>query len=153
MGGVRGQGTVEGAVVLPSVMLVFALLLQPVCLSYTRSVMRSAAAECARAAATAYGADTSACKDYALRRLRAVPEVPLFHVGGTEDWQVSISRGDAQVQVSIEGHARPLPLMGALAALASRSDATGVLLSVDLTEKTRPSWVGGSYADWQGIWG
>lgn len=139
--------------VLPSVMLVFALLLQPVCLSYTRSVMRTAAAECARAAATAYDKDLSACKSYALRRLRAVPEVPLFHVGGTGDWTIAIDRSDSHVHVSIAGHARPLPLMGALAALASSSDSSGVVLKVELSENTRPSWVGGSYADWQSIWG
>lgn len=148
-----GQGTVEAAVVLPSVMLVFALLLQPVCLSYTRSVMREAAAECARAAATAYSGDTTACRAFALRRLSAVPEVPLFHVGGESDWQVQIDRSNAQVSVRITGHARPLPLMGALAALASQSDGTGVVLDVNVSENTRPSWLGGDYASWQTIWG
>lgn len=149
----RGQGTVEAAVVLPSVMLLFALLLQPVCLSYTRAIMRGAAGECARAAATAYGSDMAACRAYALRRLEAVPEVPLFHVGGARDWKVDISRSDGHVEVSIQGHARPLPIMGALAALASMSDGQGVVLRVSLSEDTRPSWVGGSYSDWQSMWG
>ena len=69
-----GQGTVEAAVVLPSVMLVLALLLQPVCLSYTRTVMRAAAGECARAAATAYGGNMAACERAgALRRCPRFP--------------------------------------------------------------------------------
>ena len=40
-----GQGTVEAAVTIPAVMLVLALLMQPVCLSYTRMVMRGAAGD------------------------------------------------------------------------------------------------------------
>lgn len=149
----QGQSTVEAAVVLPSVMLVFALLLQPVCLSYTRAVMRGAAGECARAASTAYGSDLASCKSYALRRLEAVPEVPLFHVGGQGDWSVQIDRGEGQVSVQITGHARPLPLLGALGALASMRDGQGVVLRVSLTEQTRPGWVGGDYSAWQSMWG
>lgn len=147
-----GQATVEAAVVLPSLMLVLALLMQPVCLSYTRAIMRATAAECARAAATAYGGDTSGCREYALRRLEAVPDVALFHVGGREDWDVSIDRSDSHVNVSIAGHARPLPLMGAIASLLSMSDGTGVVLRVTLSESTRASWVGGDYGSWQDIW-
>ena len=139
--------------ILPATMLVFALLLQPVCLSYTRAVMREAAAESARAAATAYGGDVEACRAFALRRLAAVPEVPLFHVGGNADWDVRIDRTDAHVTVRVTGHARPLPLMGALASLASHCDGTGVLLDVSVSEDTRPSWLGGDYASWQKIWG
>lgn len=148
-----GQATVEAAVLLPTLMLLFALLLQPVCLSYTRAIMRGAAGECARAAATAYGGDISSCESYALRRLKAVPEVPLFHVGGQSDWNVQINRSDSHVDVSIVGHARPLPLMGAVAALMSESDGTGVVLRVSLSEDTRASWVGGDYGTWQKIWG
>ena len=148
-----GQGTVEAAVVLPSVMLVLALLLQPVCLSYTRTVMRAAAGECARAAATAHGGNMAACESFARRRLEAVPEVPLFHVGGPSDWQVELAASDGHVDVTIRGHARPLPLMGALAALATMSDGQGIVLQVSLSEDLRPSWVGGDYDAWQQIWG
>lgn len=139
--------------ILPSTMLVFALLLQPVCLSYTKAVMRDAAGECARAALTAYGGDMAACRSYALRRLEAVPEVPLFHVGGSGDWVIDISSSGGHVDVSITGHARPLPLMGAVAALLAQSDGTGVVLHVSLSENMRPSWVGGDYGDWQSMWG
>ena len=149
----RGQSTVEAAVVLPSVMLVFALLLQPACLSYTRSVMRGAAGECARAAATAYGSDLGSCKAFALRRLAAVPEVPLFHVGGQSDWSIRIDRGEKQVSVQISGHARPLPLLGALSGLVSMRDGKGVVLRVSLSEQMRPDWVGGDYGAWQSMWG
>ncbi|MDO4404757.1 MAG: pilus assembly protein [Atopobiaceae bacterium] len=139
--------------ILPSVMLLLALLLQPVCLSYTRAIMRGAAGECARAAVTAYGGDTSACEAYALRRLRAVPQIPLFHVGGEGDWQLDISRSSSHVSVTITGHARPLPLMGAMASLLSKCDDVGVVLRVSVDEDTRASWVGGDYSGWQSIWG
>lgn len=151
--GQRGQATVEAAVVLPSVMLVLALLLQPVCLSYTRAVMWSAAGECARAAATAYGGNMAACEAFARRRLEAVPDVPLFHVGGSGDWDVRVAGSDGHADVTIRGHARPLPLMGALASLASMSDGQGIVLEVSLSEDMRPSWVGGDYDAWQSIWG
>ena len=150
---VRGQGTVEAAVTIPAVMLVLTLLIQPVCLSYTRMVMRGAAGECARAAATAYGGDVTGCKEFALRRLKAVPEVPLFHVGGTGDWSIVVNRSDTHVEVSIQGHARPLPLMGAVAALMRMSDGTGVVLRVSLSVDTRADWVGGDYGTWQKVWG
>ena len=149
----RGQGTVEAAVTMPAVMLVLALLMQPVCLSYTRMVMRGAAGECARAAATAYAGNTNGGEEFALRRLKAVPEVPLFHVGGTSDWSIAVNRSDAHVEVTIQGHARPLPLMGAVAALMRMSDGTGVVLRVSLSVDTRADWVGGDYGTWQKVWG
>jgi len=148
----RGQATVEAAVLLPSVMLVLALLMQPVCLSYTRAIMRATAGECARVAATAYAGDTSPCREFALRRLRAVPDVPLFHVGGQDDWEILIQRSDSSVGVTITGHARPLPLLGAVASLMSMSDGAGIVLRVSLQESTRASWVGGDYGAWQSIW-
>ena len=115
--------------------------------------MRAAAGEAARAAATAYGGDTAACVACAKRRLRAVPEAPLFHVGGEGDWSVAIDRTDAHVNVHIEGHARPLPLMGMLASMAWRRDGTGLVLEVSLSEDVRPSWLKGDYGAWQTIWG
>lgn len=142
----------EAAVLLPTLMLLLALLAQPVCLSYTRAVMRTAAGECARAAATAYADDLEACRHYALRRLRAVPNVPLFHVGGEQDWDVRVTRSGSVVEVSIAGHARPLPLMGTLAALAGAHDGKGVVLRVSLAQDMRPSWLGGDYGAWQTIW-
>ena len=82
-----------------------------------------------------------------------MPEVPLFHVGGQNDWSVAIDRSDAHVEVTIEGHARPLPLMGAAAALMRMSDGRGVVLRVSLSVDTRAEWVGGDYGSWQKMWG
>ena len=151
--GEAGQATVEAAAILPVLMLVFAIILQPVCLCYTRAVMRAAAAEAARAATTAYGGDTAECEACVRRRLGAVPEVPLFHVGGSRDWEVTIARTDHQVDVTIAGHARPLPIMGAIAGAAFERDGSGIVLRVSLSMRGRPSWLGGDYSDWQSVWG
>ena len=147
-----GQATVEAAVLLPSLMLVLAILLEPACLGYSLVVMRSTAAETARVALTNHGSDLDGCKAFALRRLAAVPDVPLFHVGGEEGWEVSVSSSGGRVEVGLRGHARPLPLLGAAMALAGRSDGRGVVLEARASEGLRPSWLGGSYASWQTIW-
>lgn len=139
---------------LPTVMFVLGLLLQPVCLLYTRSVMRATAGECARVLVTARDANDEAdCRDFALRRLAAVPEVSIFHVGGRSDWEVSFERSDGQVTVRIAGHLRPLPLLGISAEALGMRDGVGVRLEVSVTEGMRPDWVEGGYDAWQGVWG
>lgn len=148
-----GQGTVEAALLLPVVMVVLALLAQPACLLYTRAVMWEAAGEAARVASTA--GDMDVCEDYARRRLRAVPEVSPFHVGGTEDWQVSASRSSdgRDVEVAIAGHARPLPLLGNLLGVMAEHDGSGIVLRARVRERIRPDWLEGSYATWMEMWG
>jgi hypothetical protein len=144
---------VEAAVLLPALMLVLALLLEPACLLYTRAVMLSAASETARAILTDYDGELEDCREFALRRLAAVPEVPLLHVGGRADWEVSPSLDGGRASVQIRGHARPLPLMGAMGALAGMCDGEGVVLSVRVEEDLRPGWLGGTYEEWQEMWG
>lgn len=152
--GERGQASVEAALLLPVLMVCLALLVQPMCLLYTRSVMQSAAAEGCRLLATAYGADgDSSCDQYVRRRLAAVPEAGVFHEG---DWQVDLE-GDAsseEVRVRIVGHARPLPLIGVVASMLGPTDAQGnVELKVDVARAARPDWVEGGYGDWTLVWG
>lgn len=148
-----GQASVEAALLLPTVLLVLAVLLQPACLLYTRFVMTAAAAEAVRVQATAVS-DTDV-DAFVRRRLAAVPEVFCFHVGGAGDWQVSVSGPDDKGVVSVEvvGHARPLPLIGSVTAALSETDGTGVVLRVSVDRATRTSWEEGSYEDWVGIWG
>ena len=139
---------------LPSVLVVIALLVQPVCMFWTRTVMRGAAAETARLAATAAGPDAlDACERFARARLRAVPEASLFHVGGASDWQVSVAgAGTDVVEVAITGHARPLPLMSAIASAFGACDAEGVVLTESVRVRARPDWLEGGYGDWIGMW-
>lgn len=148
-----GQSTVEAAVVLPTLLLLLAMLVQPVCIAYTETVMRGAAAEGARLLATSPSEER--CRAFVLRRLGAVPETSLFHVGGSGDWQIDLTRSDGGGSTSVEvsGHVRPLPFFGALARAWGERDEQGVLLKVCVTERLRPSWLEGSYADWVGVWG
>lgn len=149
-----GQASVEAALLLPVLMVCLALLVQPMCLLYTRCVMQSAAAEGCRLLATATGdTDDAACEQYVHRRLSAVPQVDVFLAG---DWQVEL-QGNAEsdeVGVQIVGHARPLPLVGVVAALLGPVDQAGnVELKVSVTRCARPGWVEGGYSDWTSIWG
>jgi hypothetical protein len=138
-------------------MLLVALLVEPACLLYTRGVMQAAAAQTARVLATRVegaGGTEEACRRFCLRRLEAVPEVSLFHVGGAEDWQVSLTgaEGSSQVSVEISGHARPLPVLGVVAGAFGESDGEGVVLRVRVSERVRPEWLEGGYGDWVDMW-
>ena len=152
--GESGQSTVEAALLLPTVMVVLALLLQPACLLYTRSVMGAAAVEGARVMATGVGGEQG-CEAYVLRRLEAVPSLSVFHAGGSEDWEVHASHSEDGDRVSVEvvGHVKPLPLFGAVVSALGTSEEEGVVLRVRVEEDVRSSWVGGDYGDWVGIWG
>lgn len=152
-----GQSTVEAALLLPSVLLCLALLVQPACLLYTRGVMQAAAAETCRVAATrpvlAGSADAS-YRAYALRRLSAVPDVGVFHSGGDDGWEVEISGSSAQgwVRVRIETSVEPLPFLGVLAYAGGLVEDGAIRLSVEVETATRPSWVEGDYREWLQLW-
>ena len=148
-----GQATVEAAVLLPTVMVVLALLLQPAMLLYTHAVMSGAAAEGARLATTATQDEVdSLVGAYVRRRLRAVPDVACFHEGGPDAWDVDVEQSEGRVCVAIGGHASPLPLVGVTAGLVGQMDEEGVLLSAMAERRMRAEWVGGDYDDWIATW-
>lgn len=154
----EGQATVEAAFILPVLLLCLGLLLQPACLLYTRAVMQAAAAEGCEVMAVrpaSVGTSDLANRAYVLRRLKAVPEVPLFHQGGSQGWHIEMEGGGASgtARVRIETTARPLPLLGLLPALLGQLDGEGnVRLSVEVEVATRPEWVEGSYESWSSAW-
>ena len=82
-----GQASVEAALLFPVILIIIALLVEPVCILYTKTVMDGACAEGLRVATTS--SDTELIESYIKRRLKAVPEIPLFHKGGDEDWNIS----------------------------------------------------------------
>ena len=147
----RGQASVEAAFLLPVLMLVLGMLLQPACLLYTRMVMAQAAAETARVLVTSPGAQDAA-RTFCLNRLSAVPEMSLFHVGSQDDWEIVLMENAGEVSVSIRGHARPLPVFGALSSLVLQHDGQGIVLSVTYAQRLRPSWLGGDADGWAHIW-
>ncbi len=151
--GRSGQASVEAALLVPVVLTLVALLVQPACVLYTRAVMASTAAELTRLAATSRGGEGDV-RAYALRRLAAVPDLPVFHEGGAGAWEVAVTGpGDeGRVTASVEGSVRPLPLLGAIVAALGASGGGVVELRVEVTREVRASWIGGEYAEWIGVW-
>ena len=152
--GGSGQASVEAALLVPVVLTLLALLVQPACVLYTRSVMASTAAELTRLAATSLGTEGD-LRSYALRRLAAVPNVPVFHEGGPGAWEVEVEGpgDDGRVTASVGGSVRPLPLFGAVV-LALGTSAGGVVeLEAEVTREVRADWIGGDYAEGIGVWG
>lgn len=149
----EGQATVEAAILLPVVMVVLALLLQPAMLLYTRVVMSGAAAEGARLATTASHDEVESLVDgYVRRRLRAVPDAACFHEGGSDAWDISVTQDGSRVCVVIGGHARPLPLVGVTAGLVGQMEGGRVCLSTKVERDMCAEWVGGDYDDWVEVW-
>ncbi len=144
-----GQSSVEAALLLPSLLVVVALLVQPACLLYTRCVMTSAANEAVRMLATTTNEDEVTA--FVKRRLAAVPEASVFHSGGADDWVVEVEQGDEAI-VAVTGHVKPLPLMGFITATLGTTDDLGVLLSVTAKGMSHQDWVEGSYDDWTDLW-
>ncbi len=153
------QATVEAAFLIPCLLTLMLLALQPVCLLYTVAVMESAAAETARVAATRAGGGEEGdggCEAFAMRRLAAVPDVGIFHAGGPQAWDVSVEGGQAmaEVHVTVAGSVEPLPVLGAFVPAFGDVDAHGnVVLEVDVSRPSRPGWVEGGYDAWSSIWG
>lgn len=152
--GRAGQATVEAALLLPAVLTLLALLLQPACLLYTRAVMTATAYELARVVVTSRSSEAD-LEAFAKRRLAAVPEVPLFHEGGEGAWEIDVEGPSAEgrVAVRIEGRVRPLPLLGALLSAFGEMDGGDVVVRAEAEEALRAEWIGGSYGDWMGMWG
>ena len=92
------------------------------------------------------------CRSDVQRRRSAIPEIPLFHVGGRDDWNIELQKDDQEVHVKITGHMHPLPPVGWLLSLAGKNDGQGYVVSTRIQEKIRPKWLGGSYAEWIHMW-
>ena len=144
----RAQATVEAAFLLPTFLALVALAVQPVCVLYTRSVMESAASQTARLMTTWDEEDLDACRAFALRRLGAVPDVSIFHIG------LAPASSGGSVRVRIEGRLRLLPVIGVFASAMGEADGTGSMSLVsEVAYDARPAWVEGDYESWIERWG
>lgn len=140
---------------IPVFLTLLLLALQPICLLYTRSVMESTAAETVRLMTTADNASEEGCRAFALRRLAAVPDLSIFHAGGSAAWDIDLgfSAGDGTSRVSIAGYATPLPVLGAFAGAVGATNARGdVELSVEVAYEGHPTWLEGDYDTWIARW-
>ena len=148
----QGQSTVEAAALLPIIFMLCALLLQPIILSFSLSVMQRVAAETARVAATDFDGSWKDCQGFALRRLEALPHLDMFHTGDESDWVIEISRDEHEVEVSITGHVTPLPLWKEFLETFHEKDERGLILRAHVKQAYQSSWLGGSYDEWMRIW-
>lgn len=138
-----GQTTVEAAFALPVLLLLVILLVQPAILLYDRMVMAGAAAEGCRLLATGEG-DEAACTAFVKRRLGAVPPQDHFHVheGGCT-WEVVCEGGAGadRSRVTVRTEVKPLPLLGAPAALVGLVNERGnIEVEVSAEAPTRAAW-------------
>ena len=129
------------------------MLVQPICLLYTHAVMEQAAAEAVRLMATRPDRTQLdfSYRAYVMRRLAAVPDVPLFHVGGAGGWDISLQgsssshRASARITTSVA----LIPPVGLIAAALGEVDGSGnLVLRVEVSAQTKPDWLEGGYGDW-----
>ncbi len=146
---------------LPVVMALILLLLQPGIVLYDRIVMQSAAAEGCRLLATLPSDSVGRCEQFVRHRLAAIPQQDLFHVHQEAcSYQIDMqgSEASATVSVSISNNLRPLPLIGFGASLLGVCNDEGLLtVRVDSHVETQPSWTwsspaGGNPHRWVGAW-
>ena len=162
--GVRGQGSLEAAFVIPVLFLLMLLLLQPGIVLYDKTVMGAAAAEGCRLLATRtddYGSMERSCEAFIRHRLAAVPGHDCFHVheGGCS-WVIEFagSETDESVTVRIENELRPLPLFDGASRLLGLTNGRGNLVVVEeVTMATQPAWAsradgGLAPREWIGAW-
>lgn len=138
-----GQTTVEAAFALPVLLLLVILLVQPGIVLYDRMVMAGAAAEGCRLLATGAG-DEATCVAFVKRRLGTVPPQDYFHVhDGGCTWEVVCEGGGGadRSRVTVRTEVKPLPLLGAPAALAGLVNERGNLeVEVSAEVPTRAAW-------------
>lgn len=147
-----GQASVEAAVMLPCILFLFAILAQTCVIGYTRAVMVRAASQTVRVAACDFDGSFTDCSEFARRRLKAIPNLAIFHKGASTDWKIDISREGKATTVTIKGDFEPLPFFGLFVQTIVGSGENGAQLTVSASQKTQASWVEGTYDEWQTMW-
>lgn len=149
----KGQASIEAAVLLPALFALFALLLQPAILLYNNCIMNAAAAEGCRLLATNTASDASV-RAYVERRLKAIPNLSIFHRGN--DWEITWDAGANGANLQIVNHAEPLPLFGLTASFTKSMDPHGKIEQrVEASCSPVPEWVaaqGYEPATWISEW-
>lgn len=162
-GNERGQGTVEAAFVLPILMGLVLLLVQPGIILYDRTIMAHAASDACRLLVTStddFGSAAEANEAFVRHRLAAIPAQENFHDHSSGcSWDIALSGGEdaANVSVTITNKLKPLPLLAfGMAAFKALDDEGDIEISVRRSVATQPSWVGESAgfdaSSWAGAW-
>ena len=157
-----GQATVESALLVPVLLAVVLLLVEPGIVLYDRIVMKDAAAQGCRILMTASGDDGASLDAFVRRRLGSVPQQDAFHVhhGSECSWVIVGDGGPSSghVSVTITNEVKPLPLIGFGAALFGAVNEEGNLeFSVTVSLPVQDGWVyaagaGPDPVGWIGAW-
>ena len=143
----KGQATVECAFLIPVVLLLLMMLIQPGILLYDRMVMKAAAAEGCRLIATSSDsmANMEVYESAVKRHLGSIPEQENFHVHKTGcSWSISFEGDEttSTVKVIIENQIEPLPFFDFVSkSLGLTNDAGNFVQRVEMEQEVRASWV------------
>lgn len=152
----HGQATLEAAFVIPIVMVLMLLLLQPGIILYDRIVMNSAAAEGCRLLSTSSG-NEKVSEDFLRRRLSAIPQTDIFHIhshGCSYNFSLVGNETSDEVSVEITNELKPLPLIDVVMGVAGLVNGEGnIEIKVQASAATQPFWAiqsahGKSPANW-----
>lgn len=143
----RGQAVVECAFLIPVVLLVLMMLIQPGILLYNYMVMNAAAAEGCRLLATKTAVSTSeeVYEDTVRRHLGSIPQQENFHVHQSGcSWVISMegSEESITVSVSIENQIKPLPFFDFGSRVLGLTNAEGNFVQeVQVERDVYSAWV------------
>ncbi len=160
--GQGGQASVEGAFLIPVILISLLMLLQPGIVLYDRMVMNAAATEGCRLLTTRSAGESISIYEAQIKRaLAAVPEQDCFHVHGEScSWQIELSgrEGSKQVSVRIKNKLKFLPLFDWGGKALGILDSDGCF-TMEVSSKMSgwPDWVlessqGSSPRGWIGGW-
>lgn len=143
----KGQATVEAAFLIPVMMAILLLMLEPGIVLYDKIVMNSAVAEGARLLATQDASNTSYVDDFVKRRLGAIPSIDIFHVHSGDCSYAIETSGDANsefVSVKLTNRIKALPLLDiCLRAFGGVSDSGEFEIMTESSLKVQNSWARG----------
>lgn len=144
LGDKTGQATVEAAFMIPVLLTVVLLLIQPAIVCYDLVVMKSACAEACRLASEPGSNDEGYIQDFVKRKLSAVPQAEIFHMhDGGCSWDVKVDGiGSKTATVTVKNKLKVLPLIDvglhAFGALGSNGELE---IQSSSTQTSQPGWV------------
>ena len=155
------QATVEAGLMIPVLLILLIILIQPGIIFYDKTIMNSAASETCRVLSTcSEDSKKSICENFAKRRLRSIPQQDLFHVHNDScSYKIELEGNEQSnsVSVSISNKIRLLPLIDFLFRALGASEQNGLYeIKSDYSMITKPDWVKNNThkntEEWVGQW-
>ncbi len=141
-----GQASIEAAFILPVVLLIIGLTIQPMLYLYTKAMMQEACLEGVRYATT-QDKDELLVR-YVRRRLESIPPMEIFHSGGQGEWDIEVVRSERSIYIAVGSIMKPIPVLGNPSLLVLPSKEGGLYVEANATCDLSPSWREGDYEEW-----